>query len=260
MTLVRRVVMVAFVVFGCSIPLLAAEGEHPVSWWLGSEQPPDDYGIEDRNLTFVSAEEFNCGAAVFCEWTDHSWGFWYNNGTLHQEALAPLRLPTGALLTGLTVIYRDDSDSEGLVVRVDRAFITPDMLPGQDILVWWASPDGAPGYTAAYVDVDPDHTIVTLSPTWELGSYIVRAELAPTIDVRLRAVVAHWYRQVSPAPASATFSDVPVGHWAFQYVEALAASGITAGCGGGDFCPEEPLTRAQMAVFLAKALGLHWQP
>ena len=29
--------------------------------------------------------------------------------------------------------------------------------------------------------------------------------------------------------------------------------GITAGCGGGNFCPAAPVTRAQMAVFLLKA-------
>ena len=45
---------------------------------------------------------------------------------------------------------------------------------------------------------------------------------------------------------------------AWPHVEALAASGITAGCGGGDYCPGATLTRRQMAVFLAKALGLNW--
>jgi hypothetical protein len=64
--------------------------------------------------------------------------------------------------------------------------------------------------------------------------------------------------QVSPAPASATFADVPTSHPFFQFVEALAASGITAGCGGGNFCPDAPITRGQMAVFLAAALGLHF--
>jgi hypothetical protein len=64
--------------------------------------------------------------------------------------------------------------------------------------------------------------------------------------------------QVSPAPADATFGDVPTSDAAFQFIEALAASGITAGCGGGNFCPDGFLTRRQMAVFLAKALGLHW--
>ncbi len=52
---------------------------------------------------------------------------------------------------------------------------------------------------------------------------------------------------------------MPTGHWAFQHIEALAASGITAGCSATEYCPDAPLTRAQMAVFLAKALGLHWE-
>jgi S-layer homology domain len=53
---------------------------------------------------------------------------------------------------------------------------------------------------------------------------------------------------------------VPTGHPQFQFIEALAASGITAGCGSGNYCPNANLTRGQMAVFLAKALGLHWSP
>jgi hypothetical protein len=67
-----------------------------------------------------------------------------------------------------------------------------------------------------------------------------------------------WHRTVSDPPAAATFGDVPASHPFFQFVEALAASGITAGCAGGNFCPDAPLTRGQMAVFLSKALGLHW--
>lgn len=39
----------------------------------------------------------------------------------------------------------------------------------------------------------------------------------------------------------------------------LVASGITAGCGNGNFCPDAPLTRRQMAAFFAKALGLYWK-
>jgi len=64
--------------------------------------------------------------------------------------------------------------------------------------------------------------------------------------------------QVSPAPGSATFPDVPTSDPAFQYIEALYASGITAGCAGGNYCPDAPLTRRQMAVFLSKGLGLSW--
>jgi hypothetical protein len=42
--------------------------------------------------------------------------------------------------------------------------------------------------------------------------------------------------------------------------EALLAAGITGGCGGGAYCPDSPVTRGQMAVFLSRALGLHFAP
>jgi len=66
--------------------------------------------------------------------------------------------------------------------------------------------------------------------------------------------------QVSPAPASATFADVPTNYWAFRHIEALYASGITAGCGTNPliFCPENYIRRSEMAVYLAKALGLYY--
>jgi len=67
-----------------------------------------------------------------------------------------------------------------------------------------------------------------------------------------------WRRSVSPAPGFQSFNDVSTSHPFFQFIEALAASGITGGCGSGNYCPENPVTRGQMAVFLAKALGLHW--
>jgi spore germination protein YaaH len=39
-------------------------------------------------------------------------------------------------------------------------------------------------------------------------------------------------------------------------INRLAEADITTGCGGGRFCPDEPVTRAQMASFLARALKL----
>jgi len=77
-------------------------------------------------------------------------------------------------------------------------------------------------------------------------------------SVRWRHAEVWWHRSVSPAPGSATFGDVPPSDPGFQYIEALVASGITAGCGGGNYCPDATLTRRQMAVFIAKALGLYW--
>ncbi len=79
-----------------------------------------------------------------------------------------------------------------------------------------------------------------------------------TAATTFSAVKLYYRLQVSPAPGLATFTDVPTTHPFFKFVEALYSSGITAGCGGGKYCPDSPLTRGQMAVFLATALGLHW--
>ena len=56
-----------------------------------------------------------------------------------------------------------------------------------------------------------------------------------------------------PAATGTAFTDVPLGSFAAEWIEQLAEEGITAGCGGGKYCPNNPVTRAQMAVFLLKA-------
>ncbi len=56
----------------------------------------------------------------------------------------------------------------------------------------------------------------------------------------------------APPACIGVFADVlcpgPFTNW----VEQLAAEGITAGCGGGNYCPAASVTRAQMAVLLLK--------
>ena len=92
-----------------------------------------------------------------------------------------------------------------------------------------------------------------------LYTYLVSIQNASLDGTTSIGAMRVFYKlQVSPAPAVASFNDVPTSDPAFQFVEALAASGITAGCGGGNYCPDASLTRRQMAVFLAKALGLQW--
>ncbi len=56
-------------------------------------------------------------------------------------------------------------------------------------------------------------------------------------------------------PATPTFSDVPADADGYAEIEAAAALGITTGCGDGKFCPDEEVTRGQLAAFLARARG-----
>ena len=60
----------------------------------------------------------------------------------------------------------------------------------------------------------------------------------------------------TPPPPNGVFGDVSLGHPFVAWIEQLAAESITGGCGGGNYCPEAPVTRAQMAVFLVRTFGL----
>ena len=60
-----------------------------------------------------------------------------------------------------------------------------------------------------------------------------------------------------PPAASGYFADVHQdNYWAADYIEQLYQDGITTGCGGGNFCPERPVTRAEMAAFIMRAFDL----
>jgi hypothetical protein len=79
------------------------------------------------------------------------------------------------------------------------------------------------------------------------GSPVTRAQMAVFL---LKA--EHGAAYVPPACAG-IFGDVPCPSQYANWIERLSAEGITAGCGGGNYCPDNPVTRAQMAVFLLKA-------
>ena len=50
------------------------------------------------------------------------------------------------------------------------------------------------------------------------------------------------------------FADITCSTGFDPWIEQFGADGITAGCGGGDYCPGAPVTRDQMAVFIEKAM------
>ena len=60
-----------------------------------------------------------------------------------------------------------------------------------------------------------------------------------------------------PSAPSAGFVDVRAGGTHTANIDALFASGVTVGCSSEPlrFCPGSPVTRAQMATFLIRALN-----
>jgi hypothetical protein len=170
------------------------------------------------------------------------------------EAL--LDLPTGALITGFGVEACDTSSTGGIHWTVYKYGVpegsSTTIVPLQSI---------APGSQCAVFT----YTLPTpITVDNQANNYFARVSYDTDLSSILyyRSFRAFYKLQVSPDPSTATFADVPVGHPFHRFVEALHAAGITGGCGGTppNFCPDAPVTRGQMAVFLAGALGLHWAP
>jgi hypothetical protein len=153
---------------------------------------------------------------------------------------------------------------------------SPSLPPGTLNAVAVVNPDAQSGslpaaWLADFVDVpqaDIFHSYVEklfrngVTAGCGAGAYcrnfpVTRAQMAVFL---LKAKLGSGY---TPPPCTgAVFNDVPCTGGIFDpWIEDLAARSITGGCGGGNYCPADPVTRAQMAVFLLKAdLGSGYVP
>ena len=77
-----------------------------------------------------------------------------------------------------------------------------------------------------------------------------------------RWVMAVWLiralDQDPPTTGISRFDDIPGGQWWIRYTEQLADLEITVGCATNPprYCPNEAVSRAQMATFLVRAFNL----
>ncbi len=82
------------------------------------------------------------------------------------------------------------------------------------------------------------------------GTVVTRGQMAVFL---LRAKHGEAY---VPPVSDDIFSDVPADYWARDWIAQLYAEGYTGGCGANPlrFCPNSSVNRAQMAVFLLRAI------
>jgi hypothetical protein len=184
------------------------------------------------------------------------------NGTGSQgaHAFAQIQVPDGASLDLFSHWAFDSASDQDLWFRVWETCQPYGYDPPTSTLI-------AENQTLAAVgDITGTKSLNNLTVNNLLCAYTVEAIFAPPGGecrfgaLRVRKLRFSWNRQVSPAPATATFDDVPTNHPFFQFIEALSKSGTTAGCQTNppQYCPDRPITRGEMAVYLAKALGLQW--
>ncbi|BAO45596.1 hypothetical protein TBH_C2691 [Thiolapillus brandeum] len=88
------------------------------------------------------------------------------------------------------------------------------------------------------------------------GNYCPEAAVDRAAMAVLLLRAEHGSGYVPPAASGSVFADVPTSHWAAPWIEQLASEGITSGCGGGNYCPDGLVTRAEMAIFLVRVFNL----
>lgn len=87
------------------------------------------------------------------------------------------------------------------------------------------------------------------------GTGTVRYWVEPNYNAQARRATISVAGQTFTVWQGARFHDVPDTHPRVEEIGKLSALGISQGCGGGNFCPNEDITRAQLAVFLIRSLG-----
>ncbi|MGZ5494456.1 MAG: S-layer homology domain-containing protein [Thermoanaerobaculia bacterium] len=226
--------------------------------------PPLDFGTADYEYTVIPASDFRPLNSATGHATDLSNGNLYRTGGGGPSFFHWIDIPRGAVLADITYYVHDvdATNNIGLYFGVSYRTTGTNGSPGWGNYLQSVT-SGTPGDTALVQTWN--NTMLASFVIFNVirdVSWFVVVDLGPDFNTSFNSVRLRWKRQVSPAPATARFTDVPTSHPFFQYIEALAASGVTGGCVASppQYCPDAPVTRGQMAVFLSRALGLHWTP
>ncbi len=184
-------------------------------------------------------------------------GYLNSNDSITRYYVAPVTLASGAEIHSLCVYAYDANPNLGVRVQLKATKLVPGgVSQGVEEISTPITTNWDTGAGVICADIVPPYVYTeTSDQDGVFLAHYLEVFLQPSTGIG--GVKILWRRTVSPPPATATFPDVPTNHPFFQYVEALYAAGITGGYGNGFYGVNDPVSRGQMAVFLAKALGLH---
>jgi hypothetical protein len=172
-----------------------------------------------------------------CTWSASTYNSWIQLSPLSGTGTGTLTVTlspntTGADLTG----YIQINDASIYVTEAFTTQVFADVPP-------------------TYYDFDGVNLLSTEGVT--NGCSAVPLDFCPTEDIIRSQVAIFLVRAVlhtDDFPYSMTphFTDVPVGSFGFQWIQKMYELGITQGCATGLFCPNDQVTRDQMAIFLIR--------
>lgn len=162
---------------------------------------------------------------------------------------APVQLPQGALISSIAMTYCAEPNT---FPAMSVAFLTK--CTGQEqcepAVEFLLSESAEPCRTVVKGLPWPPAPIDNTYNTYYLRAAFSNQGTGKLVDVRIRYV-----EPIAQSPEVPTFSDVPTSHVFYKFVEHLYAVGAVVGCGDGRFCPDDPVTRGQVAAIVVRALG-----
>jgi hypothetical protein len=184
-------------------------------------------------------------------------GLWCSLPSTESRAVGQVILPHGVDIQVFRVWANDNTGTDDMLVTLQSACL-PDAVGGLPTLTTLATVTSA-GAGGSFTSADVVAGTVLADNTSCTYQVIVRfgnTNAACEDSLFFYKARVQWDRMIPLAPAVASFVDVPTNAQFFREIEALADTGITAGCTATEFCPDQFVTRRQMAAFLARALGL----
>jgi hypothetical protein len=232
---------------------------------------PTTYGPLAVSYIEVPAAEFLPGDASFTYTSEGSgvgrrWGT--NNGTNGVGFVAGLHLPAGAKPVYVELDFADTNATQTVYGSfVECNFHSTGCTthpaagagPGDCLVAGYICSGtafaGGNGFQSG--DLTPDAITVD---NFHNSYRLYAATFATDASLAIGGMIVGYVLQVSQPPVTPTFTDVPISDFAYQFIEAFNAAGVTVGCvtSPPQFCPDRNVTRREMAVFFAKALGLQF--
>jgi parallel beta-helix repeat protein len=234
----------------CTGAVLRLDGKRPTAIGLG-EEFYEGWGAQMHDILVSGNTIRDCGKGIGA--FDSEVG-----GALTNVTITRNYIPSGE---GRAISLTNDS-SINVVISYNTLFNEPWLDVSAGVTLIGNTINGVQLSDSTFADVRTNHwawghiqSIYDAGITGGCSSVLYCPEAAVTRD-QMAIFLEKGMKGSSftPAPASgSTFSDVARTYWAAAWIEQLASDGITGGCGGKLYCPENAVTRAQMAIFLLKA-------
>ena len=215
--------------------------------------------------TIIPTASFAPTATVFTYGNEGNTYYQVINGN-PATFVAAADLPVGAKVNQVCAFVRDDdpTDEVGLVFSVLELGDAGTSPTDVSLVIAGSGVAETPHYEMLCGTPPANTTIRAFGDANTDGhsaylSYRISVILKASGNLAFGGALIKWQRQQAPAPAVATFADVPTNFLFFRAIENLAAAGITGGCAPGNFCPNANITRGEAAAFFSKALGLYFQ-